>query len=234
MAFQVVSPNPDNLKATAILDYTTSNVQELVNGLTRGGDVGIPLLRRAHLHLVSTLHPVYSVNEWQPVSTTLERNRGSCSQRMALLEAIARSVGIATRVQALELRGSFWYPRFSFLRRFIPNRVLLVWPQFFFDNQWTDFAELHSSMESLVATAKSGFKNDGESLFDAVRDTPVDFVGRTCQMACAKPEYDLSKFLVADRGLFDTRDDAFKTLGSFQHTVRGRIFEVLYGDRKSS
>ncbi|HEX3320220.1 MAG TPA: transglutaminase domain-containing protein [Terriglobales bacterium] len=234
MAFQVVAPNPDNLKATAILDYSTPNVQELVNGLTREGEAGLPLLRKAHLYLVGAVHPVYSVNEWQPVSTTLERSRGSCSQRMALLEAIARSVGIATRVQALELRGSFWYPRFRYLRWFIPNSVLLVWPQFFFDNRWTDFAELHSSMESLVAKAKGGFKNDGESLFDAVRDTPVDFVGRTCQMACATPEYNLSKFLIADRGLFNTRDEAFEMFGSFQHTVRGRIFEMLYGDWKSS
>lgn len=233
MAFQMTVPNPDNLKATAILDYTSSNVQQVVDHLTRGGEVGISLLRKAHLYLVNAVHPVYSVNEWQPVSRTLERSRGSCSQRMAILEAIARSVGIATRVQAFALRGSFWFPRFRYSRCFIPSCVLLVWPQFFLGNQWKDFAELHASMESLVAQAKSGFKNDGESLFDAVRDTPVDFAGRTCQMACTKPEYDLSKFLVADRGLFDTRDDAFKTLGSFQHTIRGRLFEALYGDRKS-
>jgi hypothetical protein len=53
-------------------------------------------------------------------------------------------------------------------------------------------------------------------------------------MACATPEYNLSKFLIADRGLFNTRDEAFEMFGSFQHTVRGRIFEMLYGDWKSS
>ena len=82
-------------------------------------------------------------------------------------------------------------------------------------------------------TATRGFSNDRESLFEAVQDTPVDFLGKTCGMACAKPEYDLSRFILDNRGFFDTRDEVFEHLGSFHRTLRGRLFEMVLGGRKS-
>ena len=191
-------------------------------------------LQKMHLHLVQTLRPVYSVNERQPASTTLRRGRGSCSQRMACLEAAARAVGIPTRVHALAIRGSFWYPRFRLSRFFIPKSILLVWPQFFFENTWADFAELHATMEHLASRDASSFTNDGESLFEAISHTPVDFLGETCTMPCAKPEHNLSRFLEADHEFFDTRDEAIGNLGSFQDTIRGQAFEMMFGDRTSS
>jgi hypothetical protein len=47
-------------------------------------------------------------------------------------------------------------------------------------------------------------------------DSPVDLLGKTCGMACAKPEHDLSRFVLEDKGFFDTRDEAFERLGSIQ------------------
>jgi hypothetical protein len=176
---------------------------------------------------------VYSVNEWQPVSKTLQKKKGSCSQRMACLEAIARAVGISTRVRALHVSGRFWYPRFWLSRPFIPKHILLVWPQFSLQGTWVDLDELYSPVAMLVATSH-GFKNDGESLFEAIQKTPVDFLGKSCGLACAKPEHDLSKFVQRDEGFFDTRDEVFERFGSFQHTFRGRVFEAVFGGRKSS
>jgi hypothetical protein len=89
-------------------------------------------------------------------------------------------------------------------------------------------------MEKLVAVATHGFANNSESLFEAVRDTPVDLLGKTCGMACAKPEHNLSRFVLEDKGFFDTYDEAFERLGSFQQTLRGRLFEAFFGDRKSA
>jgi len=89
-------------------------------------------------------------------------------------------------------------------------------------------------MEKLVAVATHGFANNSESLFEAVRDTPVDLLGKTCGMACAKPEHNLSRFVLEDKGFFDTCDEAFERLGSFQQTLRGRLFEAFFGDRKSA
>ena len=97
-------------------------------------------------------------------------------------------------------------------RSFIPKRIWVVWPQFFLD---TDLP------------------NDSESLFEAVRETTVDLLGRTGGMACAKPEHELSRF-VLEEGFFDTRDEALKRLGSLQRTLRGRWFEAFFGYRKSS
>ncbi len=151
---------------------------------------------------------------------------------MACLEAVARAGGIPTRVRALHVKGEFWYPRFRLSCPFIPQRILLVWPQFFLQGMWVDFDEIYSPIEQLAA--KSGrFGNGGESLFEAVRHTAVDFLGKTCSVACARPEHDLSMFVQDDAGFFDTRDEVFERFGSFQHTLRGRAFEIIFGGRNS-
>src|SRR5208282_576913 len=119
-----------NLKATAILDVNCDEVRNLAESLIQSERTDRTLLQRAHQRLSQIVRPVYTVDEWQPVSKTLQKKRGSCSQRMACLEAVARAAGIPTRVRALHVKGSFWYPRFRFTRMFIPKRILLVWPQF--------------------------------------------------------------------------------------------------------
>jgi Transglutaminase-like superfamily len=228
------TPNSANLMATAILDIDHEEIQKLAKWLNQSNLDNHSFLQKAHLHLVKILRPVYSVDECQCASRTLQNGRGSCSQRMACLEAVARARGIPTRVRAFRVKGSFWYPRFRFARGFIPRRILLVWPQFYVSEGWLDFDELHAPMEQLAAGTADGFKNDGESLFEAVRNTPVDFLGKTCGLACAKPEQNLSRFVVVDEGIIDTRDEAFERFGSFQSTLRGKVFEFVFGDRKSS
>lgn len=227
-------PNPSNLIETAILDIHLEEIRGLATILSRSHQSALEFLRKAHLHLVQALRPVYSVNEWQPTSLTLQKGRGSCSQRTAVLEAIARAGGVPTRVHAFAVKGGFWYPRFRFTRPFIPNIVVLVWPQFYVGDRWLDFDELHAPVAQITAEAKGGFTNVGESIFEAVKNTPIDFTGKTCGLACSRPEHDLSRFLVKNYGLFDTRDEVFEQFGSFQHTVRGRAFELVFGDRKSS
>lgn len=117
--------------------------------------------------LLEFVKPIYTVNELQPASHTLRKRMGSCSQRMACLEALSRAAGIATRSRALRVSGRFWYPRFRGLSMFIPRSILLVWPQFYFDGAWVDFDELYGSPEDLARRADHGFSNDGESVFDA-------------------------------------------------------------------
>lgn len=224
---------PANLKATAILDIDREEVRRLADALVQPGCPDRIFIQRSHLRISQMVRPIYSVDEWQPVSKTLRKKRGSCSQRMACLEAVARAAGIPTRVRALHVKGSFWYPRFLFSRPFIPRRILLVWPQFFLQATWVDFDEIYSPVAQL-AGASHGFKNDGESLFEAVRNTPLDFLGKTCGLACAKPEHNLSRFVLNDAGFFDTRDEVFERFGSFQHTLRGRMFEVVFGGQRSS
>ncbi|SEK66054.1 hypothetical protein [Nonomuraea pusilla] len=68
------------------------------------------------------------MNERQPASRTLALGRGSCSQRLAVLEAVARACGVATRVRGLLVDGRFWHPRFPLLRPLVPGRVVLAWP----------------------------------------------------------------------------------------------------------
>ncbi|WP_199537428.1 transglutaminase domain-containing protein [Spongiactinospora gelatinilytica] len=84
------------------------------------------LLKTAHRLIGERIRPVYAVNDEQPVSATLARGRGSCSQRMAVLETVARAHGIATRVRGRVIDGTFWYPRFP---GYVPwSRPMSSWP----------------------------------------------------------------------------------------------------------
>src|SRR5579884_1082618 len=107
-------------------------------------------LQMAHQRLSERLSPVYTLRERQPASTTLARGYGSCSQRMAVLEAIARSAGIGTRSRALWIDGQFWSPRFQKLHSVLPRRILLAWPEFFLDGHWVDIAELYGSLPEMA------------------------------------------------------------------------------------
>lgn len=193
-----------------------------------GSPVGF--LDAAHARIAHEIQPVYTVKERQPVSATVVKKRGSCSQRLACLEALARSRQIGTRVRAFWVSGRFWNNRFPTARLFIPHRVLLAWPEFFVAGSWRGIEELYGPLESRGMDAVP-FASDGETLFEAVRSTaPVDFEGKTrkCSTSC-----DLSKFVVAHGGVFDARDDLFDELGSFEDTWKGKAFELLYGGRGS-
>lgn len=234
----ITAPNAPapNLVLTPILDYEHPAVQAVV-ATFRTMQPPRAQLQAAHRHLATTIGPVYTVDDVQPVSVTLQKGRGSCSQRMACLEAIARANGIGTRVRALWVDGRFWYPRFRLSRPFIPRRILLTWPQFWLDGAWVDFDELYAPTADLLARADHGFTNSGETLFEAVAHTPVDFLGksRSCTGAvgCTATQADLSRFIVADAGCFDTRDDVFARFGSLHATWPGRAFELIFGGHKS-
>jgi len=227
-------PTAANLKATAILDYESSVIRNLAIRLRRQHSNDRGLLKASHRHLVQTVRPIYTLDELQSASQTIQKQRGSCSQRMACLEAIARSSDISTRSRVLRVSGEFWYPRFRFSRAFIPRSILLVWPQFFVENNWLDFDELYGPLAELAASAERKFANDGESIFDAIDRTPVDFLAKTCKAGCSPTDFDLSRFVLADEGFFDSRDEVFERFGSLQNTIRGLAFEIIFGGRKSS
>ncbi|MEZ0070960.1 transglutaminase domain-containing protein [Planotetraspora sp. GP83] len=160
----------------------------------------------AHRLIAARVRPAYAMNETQPISRTLILERGSCSQRLALLEAVSRASGISSRVRGLLVDGRFWYPRFPRLRVLIPRRVILAWPEFLLDDQWVAVSELYGGLDTLRAGGV--FTNTGsETLFDAVARTAVDWDGVTCS-SC-----DLSSHVLADLGYFDSRDALFKAHG---------------------
>lgn len=224
------------LAPTPILDFDRAPFPLLAAQLRPAGESPRAVVQAAHRYLMQAVRPVYTVDELVPASRVLARRRGSCSQRMACLEALARASGVATRVRALWVDGRFWYPRFRLARPFIPRRILLTWPQFSLDGCWVDFDELHGSTAELVARTDRGFANDGETLFDAVSHSAVDWFGKSqdCGVACSVATVDLSRFILADEGVFATRDAAFARFGALQHSWRGRAFELIFGGRKSA
>lgn len=222
--------NPRWIEPTAILDFNSTAVSTFATCLDADDDSALGFLRAAHARLANAIAPAYTVDDRRPISTTLSTGRGSCSQRLACLEGLARRRGIGTRVRALWVSGTFWRLRFPVARFFIPRRVLLPWPEFAVDGQWLGVEDIYGVIEQRAQHAHR-FTNDGESLFEAIRSTAIDFDGRTqaCTSAC-----DLSSFVLAREGPFDSRDDLFNRLGCFDETIRGKVFEMMYGDRNSA
>ncbi|MFF8374653.1 transglutaminase domain-containing protein [Streptomyces sp. NPDC015661] len=218
-------------RATPILDLE----HPLVTGLTarvlreagaRGAVTDRARLQAAHGILVTAVRPVYSVGDRRRVSRTLRLGRGSCSQRMAVLEAVARSLGVATRVRGLLVDGTFWYPRFPKLRAFVPEEVLLAWPEFLLDGAWVPIAELFTGLGP--AEHGGGFTNSGaETLFEAVARTTVDW---DAPAACAgSAPCDLSAHLRTDLGRFSSRDELFELHGQTLCRTARTLAEPVLG-----
>jgi hypothetical protein len=226
-------PN-DNLRATAILDYDHPLLRELVSCLDSHSPTKLDFLRAAHHRVAALVKPVYSLDENQPVSVTLAKQRGSCSQRMACLEALARADGTPTRVRALWVKGTFWRRRFPFVYPFFPERVLLLWPEFFVEGQWMGFEELYGLLPDLAVSNPKPFLNDAETLFEAIETQAVDWFGKSTALQCECASTDLSAWVVGDDSYFATRDEALVRFGSLHYSIRGRIFQLVFGNRPSA
>ena len=164
------------------------------------------MLAGAHAIIRDEVRPVYAMNEASPTSRTLRRRAGSCSQRLAILESVARATGVKTRVRALLIDRSFWYPRFPRIGFALPDQMMLAWPEFQIDGEWRSAAELFGP---IGCRGGGAFANrGGETLFEAVGRCAVDWDGRE-----GDEEFDLSRFVRADLGYFADRDEAFARLG---------------------
>ncbi|MGW0086648.1 transglutaminase domain-containing protein [Streptomyces sp. NPDC003393] len=215
---------------TRILDWRHPRVASFLRrtGVAAGSAAGsgpgdrIAALRRAHRATAAAVRPVYSVQDERPVSEVLRRGRGSCSQRLAVLESVARASGVATRVRGLLVDGAFWYPRFPRLRRIVPDQVVLAWPEFRLEQlsptlhptaPWLAVSELFGGLDELRGDGEGGFTNAGpETLFEALARTAIDWDGSTVCPAAGAP-CDLSAHILADLGHFDSRDELFARHG---------------------
>ncbi|MGW3141753.1 transglutaminase domain-containing protein [Streptomyces sp. NPDC001139] len=237
---------------TPILDWRHPRVAALLRRIeeTAGaGEDAAPgdrsaLLRRAHRHIARTVRPVYSVRDDLPVSGVLRRGRGSCSQRLAVLEAVARASGVPTRVRGLLVDGRFWYPRFPRLHRVVPEQVVLAWPEFRVAGPapaagvaagsaaaWLSASELFGSLDELSVRRADGFSNAGaETLFDALSRTAIDWDGTTLCPASGAG-CDLSGHVLADLGRFDSRDELFARHGQTLCATARLLAEPVLGRR---
>ncbi|MEU1532448.1 transglutaminase domain-containing protein [Streptomyces fagopyri] len=197
-------------------------------------------LRRAHRRIVADVRPVYSVRDERPVSEVLRLGRGSCSQRLAVLEAVARASGVATRVRGLLVDGAFWYPRFPRLHRIVPDQVLLAWPEFRLEGlspadhptaPWLRVSELFGGLDELSEGHGGGFTNTGtETLFEALSRTAIDWDGATVCPADGAA-CDLSAYVLADLGHFDSRDELFARHGQTLCAMARLLAEPVLGRR---
>lgn len=83
----------------------------------------------------------------------------------------------------------------------------LIDPKFLIDGDWVDASELFGPVGSL--SRSTGFSNaDGETLFDALARTSVDWDGTTSSPGTCSA-CDLSATVLEDFGRFDSRDELF-------------------------
>ncbi|MET9929886.1 MULTISPECIES: transglutaminase-like domain-containing protein [unclassified Streptomyces] len=230
---------PGSTRSTAVLDLEhplTAAFADRVRreARARGAMTDRDRLRTAHGIIASAVRPVYSVDDLRRVSRTLRLGRGSCSQRMAVLEAVARSLGVPTRVRGLLVDGAFWYPRFPGLRPLVPEEVLLAWPEFLLDGAWVPVTDLFAGHGARGAGADGGapagggFTNSGpETLFEAVARTAVDW---DAPPACAgSAPCDLSAHLRTDLGRFASRDELFARHGQTLCLAARTLAEPVLG-----
>ncbi|MDQ1128479.1 hypothetical protein [Microbacterium sp. SORGH_AS_0888] len=207
---------------TAVLDWRSAEIAEL-DARIHGGVSERALLQEAHALVQQTVRPVYGLNEGQRVSVTLRRGRGSCSQRLAVLEAVARRRDIRTRVRGLVVDGRFWHARFGAGRLLVPDRILLAWPEFFVAGDWLDVGRLFSG--DAAAVAEHPFRNDGtETLFDAIARGAADWEP---PVACICDDASLSTYVRAELGWFDSRDALYARYGHNLPAVR-RLLDPVF------
>ena len=202
----------------------------------------IATLHRAHRWIAQAVRPVYSVQDERPVSEVLRRGRGSCSQRLAVLEAVARASGVPTRVRGLLVDGAFWYPRFPRIRRIVPDQVLLAWPEFRIEGlsrsehpaaPWLPVAELFGNLDELSSSPGGGFTNSSaETLFEALSRTALDWDGTTLCPASGAA-CDLSAYVLADLGRFGSRDELFARYGQTLCRTARLLAEPVLGRRSA-
>jgi Transglutaminase-like superfamily len=209
----MVAPDPRCLAATQILDWHDRGIADLAASI--GLDEAIDVVRAAHGEIGRRVRPVYGLNERQRASHTLRTGRGSCSQRFAVLEAVARASGIPTMVRGLSVDGRFWYPRFPRFKWLIPSRVVLAWPTFLIEEDWVSASDLFRPPQG----TERAFRNDGETLFDAIDGVTIDWDGIGVS-AAASPGCDLSGMVGRDLGMFTARDDLFDRYQTFPRAVQ--------------
>jgi hypothetical protein len=230
-----LTPSKANFCPTAILDFKDLHLSVVAEQLRNSAESDIEFLRASHQVIMRSVRPIYTLNEFQSASETLRKQAGSCSQRLACLEALSRAGNIPTRVNAYWIKGEFWYPRFRKYRLFIPKVLLLAWPEFHVNNCWTSVDEIYSPVTEIFRNSNSGFSNrDSETLFEAIKETPIDFAGKAFSCECRNSELSLSRYVASNAGIFATRDEVFRRFGLFFDTLRGRAFELLFGGKPAT
>lgn len=198
---------PGSTAPTQILDHESAAIRALLSRAidSAGADDPIAVLQRAHGLIQDGVRPVYGMEEATPTSRTLERGSGSCSQRLAVLESVARAADTQTRVRAFLVDRSFWYPRFPRLRTALPPHVVLAWPEFLL-GEWRSASELFGP---IGCQAGDAFTNTGsETLFEAAGRCAIDWDGDSAGSAS-----DLSGYVRAELGYFTDRDELFARVG---------------------
>lgn len=222
-----------NLAPTPLLDHQHSDVSHLADELGRGKLATRDYLRAAHRHLIDHLKAVYDLEEHLPVSKILAQGTASCSQRIACFEALARAGGVGTRVRTRYLSGAYWAPRLPLLKPFLRKPSLIPWPQFEIDGRgWVDFEEVFGTLDELAPATRRRFTNRGESMFEAIGHSVVDFSGKLKQSGHPRgAELDLSEFVVEERETFDSRDEMFERYDPDPSAAGRALFNMVYGGR---
>lgn len=198
----VAASDPDlyraNLEETPTLDYGSLSLVGLPDDISHRGVDSRRRARMIHEYVAETTTPLYSLAETRPASVTERKGAGSCSQRFALVEAIARRVGIPTRVEGLAIRGTFWAPRFPELRFLLPRGVVIAWPEFLTADGWLPIDELSAERGREEFTNCKG----GVTLFEASQSVELRHQNGS------RPSF--SGAAVRTLGYYDRRDDLFR------------------------
>ena len=116
--------------------------------------------------------------------------------------------------------------------------MLLAWPEFRIQGlspsgrpaaPWLTASELFGGLDELSRGNGGGFTNAGaETLFEALSRTAIDWDGTTVCPA-AEATCDLSAYVLADLGHFDSRDELFARHGQTLCPMARLLAEPVLG-----
>lgn len=172
-------------------------------------------VRHIYADVRRQVRPVYGLDEYQSASRTMARGRGSCSQRLAVVEAGARRLGVPTRVRGLVARGDFWHRRMGLLAFGVPARILLAWPEFFVDGEWRGADEFFPADPSAAPFTNVG----AETLFDAIGNGTL-----RSETTCASG---FDEAVLFEVGVFDSRDSLFQEYGQNMTEIARAVVDPL-------
>jgi len=215
----------DYLKETALLDFSSAPIQELMTSRAWSDLNAYEKIGAAYDFVRDEIGFGYNSSDNIAASAVLADGYGQCNTKGTLLMALLRGLGIPCRLHGFTIykdlqRGVV--PELAYA--LAPDSILHSWIEIWHDGRWINLEGFILDRPFLQAL-KNRFGRDGESLCgygagtDCLSAPQVDWIG--------KDTYIQRTGINADLGLFDTPDEFYALHQQKFGWLRGLIYRHI-------
>lgn len=193
------------LKETKMLDYHSSNIQELIKDRKWNDMDTYSCIRSIYDFVRDEILFGYNKNDDISSSIVLKDGYGQCNTKGTLFMSLLRGCGIPCRMHAFFIdkklqKGSMK----GFVYKRAPNHILHSWVEVYFEERWYELEgfiidkKYLSSLQSLFPTCTGSFCGYGIAVKD-FQDPTIDFY--------KNDTYIQKEGIIKDLGIYDSPDD---------------------------